>query len=72
MSVKLFGWPDLGPICLQRLWADDTSRQYVRANFIVLNSADLVSVRIIVDRFTDKFLKTSLAQLTNRKLLFRL
>ena len=43
LSVKLFGFrsgwhfvgPDPGPICLQRLWADDTSRQQVTICIII-------------------------------------
>ena len=30
-KTQHFVWPDLGPICLQRLSADDTSRQRVNS-----------------------------------------
>ena len=35
-QVHYFAWPDLGPNCLQMLSSDDTSRQRVNSNEILI------------------------------------
>ena len=42
-QVRRFVWSDLGPNCLQRLWADDTSKQRVNININIKQASKKVN-----------------------------